>query len=123
MEWNKDLYETSGDSGDYGEVEPYYTIMRRAFDPFDLKGVNTPVLDDCDRAVRLVFRMKYLKYIQRHKLKMRKRRTDDPQSVVECIKRSLLKYICKRMLSKEYKTNFPDTVPAIVIHRWVIGTT
>ena len=54
---------------------------------------------------------------------MRKRAPRDrvlPRLVVECVRPSLLAYICKYMLKKKYQTDKPETVSALVIHRWVM---
>ena len=44
-----------------------------------------------------------------------------PQAVVELIKPGLLEYVCRRMLKPKYQSKDPDEVPAIVVHRWVMG--
>ena len=111
-----------GESG----YEDYARALRRAYDPFDLKGVDAPTLQDGDRASRARFRIKYLDYVAKHKQKMRKRAPEDrflPQAVVECIKPSLLAYICKHLLAEEKRTDNPENVRAIVIHRWVMKRT
>ena len=137
-EYLKDLRSaTSSDSGNSEEEEGYYGFeqsayadysraMRRAYDPFDLKGVEAPTLHDGDRGSRARFRVKYLDYVAKHKQKMRKRAPEDrvlPQAVVECIKPSLLTYICKHLLAEEKRTDKPEEVRAIVIHRWVMKRT
>lgn len=62
-------------------------MMNRAYDPFDLKGVDAPRLNDGDQVSKDVFRVNYLEYLEKHNTKMRKRAPRDrvlPQSVVEC---------------------------------------
>ena len=120
----RDLKNTStGSEGSESEDEHYWAETRtplaqaRAYDPYDLKGVNAPYLADGDQAAKDAFRVKYVDYVLRHKAKMRKRVPEDrvlPQSVVECIRPSLLLYICKYLLKKEYRTENPEAVSASV---------
>lgn len=54
---------------------------------------------------------------------MRKRAPQErvlPATVVECIKPALLTYICKYLLPPRYRTDRPETVSALVLHRWVM---
>ena len=79
--------------------------LNRAYDPFDLKGVIKPDLEDGDAEGRCIFRSKYLKYVDEHQAVMRKRAPSErvlPASVVECAKPSFLTYICKYVL-KQFK--------------------
>ena len=128
----QDLYEvpdTQPGSADedlsfYGAEDYRHQVaMMRAFDPYDLKGVNSPWLTDGDRKSRDAFRIKYLAYLQKHKTVMRKRHPMQrvlPKTVVECIKPALLMYICKHLLDKKDRTSRPEKVKALVIHRWVM---
>ena len=82
----------------------YRHMMSRAYDPFDLKGVDPPWLKDGDQASKDVFRVKYLDYLTKHNTKMRKRAPRDrvlPQSVVECMRPALLEYVCKHLLREQ----------------------
>ena len=52
---------------------------------------------------------------------MRKRAPRDrvlPQSAVEYMRPSLVDYVCKHLLRKEYRSDNPAEVSALVIHRW-----
>ena len=88
----------------YYEPEVFTAASARIYDPYDLKGVTAPILHYGDDATRESFRVKYLDYITKHQTKMRKRAPRDrvlPQSVVECMKPSLLSYVCKHLLSEK----------------------
>ena len=39
------------------------------------------------------------------------------------MKPSLLSYVCKHLLSPKYRTDKPESVSALVIHRWALGRT
>ena len=83
--------------------------ISRAYDPFDLKDVDAPWLTHGDRKARRAFRKLCLKYLVKHKAKMRKRDPRDrvvPQAVVELIKHGLLEYVCRRMLKPKYQSPF-----------------
>ena len=108
------------------EVEIFAETSARIYDPYDLKGVTPPSLKYGDDASRESFRVKYLDYVTKHQTKMRKRAPRDrvlPQSVVECMKPSLLSYVCKHLLSPRYRTDKPESVSALAIHRWALGRT
>ena len=109
------------------DTETFAEASARIYDPYDLKGVTAPSLNYGDDASRREsFRVKYLDYVAKHQTKMRKRAPRDrvlPQSVVECMKPSLLSYVCKHLLSPKYRTSKPETVSALVIHRWSLGRT
>ena len=97
--------------------------MSRSYDPFDLKGVDTPRVNDGEQASKDVFRVKYLEYLTKHNTKMRKRAPCDrvlPQSVVECTRPSLLEDVCKHLLKEEYRSDNPAEVSTLVIHRWAM---
>ena len=104
--------ETNGSEEDEGEEdgdeyyhEPINSVryeMMHAYDPYDLKGVTAPWLQDGDRKARDEFRIKYIAYLQKHQNKMRKRPMHQrllPATVVECIRPALLAYIRKHLLN------------------------
>ena len=122
-----DSSEGSGPDDDYFHApEVFYPSSAKLYDPYDLKGVVSPNLNYGDDATRENFRVKYIDYVIRHKEKMRKRAPRDrvaPHSVVECMRPSLLTYVCKHLLKPKYQTDHPETVSALVIHRWAMRRT
>ena len=123
---NTNESEESVEDGDVYYREPIHSVqyeMMHAYDPYDLKGVTPPYLQDGDRKARDDFRVKYIAYMQKHQNRMRKRPLHQrvlPATVVECIRPGLLAYICKHLLKKKHRTSKPEKVKAIVIHRWVM---
>lgn len=97
--YTRDLYETpvsdEGSESDdqyYHAPEVFRASSARVYDPYDLKGIVAPQLNYGDDGTRETFRVKYLDYVTKHKAKMRKRASRD--RVVECMKPSLLVYVC-----------------------------
>ena len=131
--YTQDLYDTPvSDEGSEPDDQYYYApevftaSSARVYDPYDLKGIVAPQLNYGDDATRETFRVKYLDYVTKHKAKMRKRAPRDrvlPQSVVECMRPSLLAYVCKHLLAPKYQTDNPESVGALVVHRWAMRRT
>ena len=129
--YTQDLYDTPlSDEGSepndqyYHAPEVFRASSARVYDPYDLKGIVVPQLNYGDDTSRETFRVKYLDYVNKHKAKMRKRAPRDrvlPQSVVECMKPSLLAYVCKHLLAPRYQTDNPEAVGALVIQHPQMG--
>ena len=70
------------------------------------------------------FRNAYIKYGIAHETVMRQRPPGQqvaPKAVIECIKPSLLMYICKYELKRKYRCDDPALVKAVAVHDWVMG--
>ena len=89
----------------------------------DLSKVKPPRLNHGDRRARKKFRVSYIKYVIEHENVMRQRPPGQrvlPRAVIECVKPSLLMYICKYELKKKDRTDNPALVKAIAVHDWVM---
>lgn len=89
----------------------------------DLAKVHAPRLNYGDRSARKKFRVAYIKYVIAHETVMRSRpeaQRVHPRAVIECIKPSLLMYICKYELKRKDRADDPALVKAIKVHQWVM---
>ena len=90
----------------------------------DLAKVKSPYLSNGSRHDKKRFRNAYIKYGIAHEAVMRQRPLGQrvpPKAVIECIKPSLLMYICKYELKRKYRCEDPAMVKAVAVHDWVMG--
>ena len=89
----------------------------------DLAKVKAPYLSNGSRRDKEKFRNAYIKYGIAHEAVMLQRPPGQrvaPKAVIECIKPSLLMYICKYELKKKYRCDDPALVKAVAVHDWVM---
>ena len=115
-------YGDYGYGGNYGG-RPMAPPANVLYSARDLDSVKAPKLSHGDRKSRKRFRVTYIDYVIAHEGVMRQRPANQrvlPKSVIECIKPSLLMYICKYELKRKYRTSNPAKVRASKVHDWVM---
>ena len=94
------------------------------YKPPDDKTNPPPVLTHGDPESKKAFQPKYTTYVTKHKSDQRSipvKHRVLPRAVVECIEPGLLMQICRLELPKKYRTEKPEDVSAMAVHRWVMG--